>query len=64
MVFFRPGDIVKFAPIDRETYDRITAQVEAGTYTPRMAEVPFDLDAFNADMRGTNARLMEALNGH
>lgn len=64
MVFFRPGDIVKFTPVDRADYDRITAEVEAGTYTPRMAEVTFDLDAFNADMRGTNARLMEALNGN
>ncbi|MCT4655133.1 MAG: carboxyltransferase domain-containing protein [Cohaesibacter sp.] len=63
MVFFRPGDIVKWKPIDRKEYDRIVAEVEAGTYQPRMAEVTFDLDDFNADMRGTNAKLMEALNG-
>ncbi len=63
MVFFRPGDIVKFTPIDRAEYDRILAAVEAGTYTPRIAEVTFDLEAFNADMAGTNAKLMEALNG-
>lgn len=62
MVFFRPGDIVKWKPIDREEYDRILAEVEADTYTPRIAEVDFDLDAFNADMTGTNAKLMEALN--
>lgn len=62
MVFFRPGDIVKWKPIDRATYDEILEQVEAGTYRPRMADVTFDLDAFNADMRGTNAKLMEALN--
>lgn len=64
MVFFRPGDIVKFAPIGQEEYDRILAEVEAGTYAPRMADVTFDLDAFNADIRGTNARLMEALNAN
>lgn len=63
MVFFKPGDIVKWKPIDRAEYDRILAAVEAGTYQPRIAEVDFDLDAFNADMTGTNARLMEALNG-
>lgn len=62
MVFFKPGDIVKFKPIDREEYDRIVAAVEAGTYAPRIAEVDFDLEAFNADMVGTNRKLMEALN--
>ncbi|EAR51714.1 allophanate hydrolase, subunit 1 [Oceanicola granulosus HTCC2516] len=63
MVFFRPGDIVKFAPIDRAEYDRILAAVEDGSYRPRIAEVTFDLDAFNADMAGVNAKLMEALDG-
>ena len=63
MVFFKPGDIVKWKPIDRAEYDRITAAVEEGTYTPRIAEVDFDLEEFNADMAGTNAKLMEALDG-
>lgn len=62
MVFFKPGDIVKWKPIDRAEYDRILAEVEAGTYEPRIAEVDFDLDAFNKDMDGTNAKLKEALN--
>lgn len=62
MVFFKPGDIVKWKPIDRGEYDRILAEVEADTYVPRIADVDFDLDAFNADMPGTNAKLMEALN--
>ncbi|WP_375571468.1 allophanate hydrolase subunit 1 [Ahrensia marina] len=62
MVFFKPGDIVKWKPIDRAEYDRILKEVEANTYAPRIAEVEFDLDAFNADMRGTNAKLLEALN--
>jgi allophanate hydrolase subunit 1 len=61
MVFFKPGDIVKWKPIDRAEYDRILAEVAADTYVPRIAEVNFDLDAFNADMQGTNAKLMEAL---
>ncbi|NBR39806.1 MAG: carboxyltransferase domain-containing protein [Alphaproteobacteria bacterium] len=63
MVLFRPGDIVKWRPIDRAEYDAICQQVEDGTFMPKMAEVEFDLDAFNKDMTGTNARLMEALNG-
>lgn len=62
MVFFKPGDIVKWKPIDRAEYDRIVQAVEDGTYTPRIANVTFDLEDFNADMDGTNAKLMEALN--
>lgn len=62
MVFFKPGDIVKWKPIDRAEYDRIEQEVENGTYQPRIAEVEFDLEAFNADIAGTNAKLMEALN--
>ena len=61
MVFFRPGDIVKWRPIDRAEYDAITADVAAGRFEPRIAEVTFDLNSFNADIDGTNAKLMEAL---
>ncbi len=63
MAFFRPGDIVKWKPVGRGEYDAIVADVAAGRYAPRIAEVTFDLDAFNADVDGSNARLMEALNG-
>lgn len=62
MVFFKPGDIVKWKPIDRDEYDRILKAVEDGSYQPRIAEVTFDLEEFNRDMDGTNAKLMEALN--
>jgi hypothetical protein len=61
LVFFKPGDIVKFNAIDRDEYDRILARVEANDWTPRVAEVEFDLDEFNKDMTGYNAKLMEAL---
>ncbi len=61
MVFFKPGDIVKWRPIDREEYDALTADVQAGRFEPRMKDVVFSLDDFNADMDGTNAKLMEAL---
>lgn len=63
MVLFRPGDIVKWRPIDRAEYDDICQQVEDGTYKPKMANVEFDLDTFNQDIAKTNASLMEALNG-
>jgi len=61
MVFFKPGDIVKWKPIDRQEYDAILGAVEDGSYVPRVAEVEFDLDQFNADMSGYNAKMLEAL---
>ncbi|MCO5059327.1 MAG: carboxyltransferase domain-containing protein [Rhizobiaceae bacterium] len=62
MVFFKPGDIVKWKPIDREEYDAAVAEVQAGTFAPRIRNVRFSLDEYNADIDGTNAKLMEALN--
>ncbi|MCM0612088.1 allophanate hydrolase subunit 1 [Marinobacter sediminum] len=64
MVFFKPGDIVRFKPINREEYDAAIAQVQAGEFMPRMRNVRFSLSEFNADMDGTNAKLMEALYDH
>lgn len=61
MVFFKPGDIVKWKPINREEYDIAVAEVQAGTYAPRIKNVKFLLEDFNADIDGTNAKLMEAL---
>lgn len=62
MVFFKPGDIVKWKPIDRDEYDRCIAAVEANTYVPRIREVVFSLEDFNKDIDGTNAKLEEMLN--
>lgn len=64
MVFFKPGDIVKFRKVDRQEYDDILKRVEANEWAPKVAEVDFDLDAFNADIDGTNAKLEGALHGH
>ncbi|MCR9112659.1 MAG: allophanate hydrolase subunit 1 [Rhodobacteraceae bacterium] len=64
MCFFTPGDIVKWKPIDRDEYDANVADVDAGKFVPRMADVSFDLAEFNTDMNSYNAKLEEALNGH
>lgn len=64
MVFFRPGDIVKFRPIDETEYHAIRSEVEAGTYRYRQAPVEFVLDDFLADPDGYNAHLLEALRGN
>ena len=64
MVFFKPGDIVKWKPITREEYDQTIVDVENNTYAPLIRDVVFDLDEFNKDIDGTNAELLEALNVH
>ena len=63
MVFFRPGDIVKWKPIDRAEYDRQVAQVEAGDYSLRIAPVSFSLQEFLADPDGYNQQLLKVLHG-
>src|SRR5512145_2217907 len=64
MVFFRPGDIVKWKPVDRAAYDAAVADVEAGKFAPVIRDVDFDLDAFNQDIDGYNRKLLETLHGH
>lgn len=63
MIFFRPGDIVKFKPIDREAYDAACAAVAAGRFEPLIRPVTFSLDQFTADPAGTNAKLLGVLHG-
>jgi urea carboxylase len=63
MVFFRPGDIVKFRPVDEAEYRDIQAQVEAGTYRYRQAPVTFDLERALENPARYNKDIMEQLNG-
>jgi urea carboxylase len=64
MVFFRPGDIVKWKPISREEYDRDVEAVEAGTFNLTVRPVAFSLKAFLADPTAYSRRLVEVLHGH
>ncbi len=64
MCMFKPGDIVRWRPIDRAEYDDTVADVEKGQYTPIIRDVTFSLDEFKADMNGYNAKLMGALHDH
>jgi urea carboxylase len=64
MVFFNPGDIVKWKPIGREEYDQAVAQVETGKFAPLIRDVTFDLAEFSRDIDGYNRRLEETLHGH
>ena len=63
MCFFKPGDIVKYRKIDRATYDRMTAEVAAGTFDLRIRPVAFSLSDFLADPTGYNRQLEEVLHG-
>ncbi|MBB3664490.1 urea carboxylase [Prauserella sediminis] len=61
MVYFRPGDIVKFTPIDRDRYDDYVKEVEAGRYTIRARQVEFHPRRYLEDTDEFNARLLEVL---
>ncbi|GAB3557909.1 allophanate hydrolase subunit 1 [Arthrobacter alkaliphilus] len=63
MVFFRPGDIVKFKPVAEDEYNKIQEQISAGTFRYRQVPVTFELSKALADAEGYNQELMEALNG-
>lgn len=63
VVYFQPGDIVKFTGISREEYDAIRAQVEAGTFTLRSRPVEFRLPPFLDDPDAYNRGLLEVLRG-
>lgn len=63
MVFFKPGDIVKFKPVDEAEYLRIQAEVEDGSFSYRQASVVFDLERALKDPAAHNRQILEALNG-
>ena len=63
MVFFKPGDIVKFRSIGREEYESTVAAVEDGMFSPRIRNIEFSLDGFNQDIDGYNHRIQETLYG-
>jgi len=49
LALFKPGDRVRFVPIDREEYDHIAAQVETGSYRhPEVAYQSFSIDRYHA----------------
>jgi urea carboxylase len=63
MVFFRPGDIVRFRPVGRDEYDQTVADVESGKFAPVIRDVTFDLDEFREDIDGYNSRLEGMIRG-
>jgi urea carboxylase len=63
MCLFRPGDIVKWKPINRDQYDADIEAVNENKFLPTIREASFSLSDFNKDINGTNAKLMEVLHG-
>lgn len=64
MIFFQPGDIVKFRPIDMSEYEDILHALETNAYQLRTATIDFALREFEADPIGYPAKLLEALHGN
>ena len=63
MIFFKPGDIVKFKPVDRTATTRRSRRSTPGSSSRPSAPVTFSLDDFHADPVGTNANILEVLHG-
>ncbi|MEX5257577.1 allophanate hydrolase subunit 1 [Kocuria arenosa] len=63
LILFRPGDLVKFRPVDEAEYRSIQQQVEDGTWRYKQAPVTLDVEAALADPDTYNRTLLEALDG-
>jgi urea carboxylase len=63
MIFFNPGYIIKFKPIDRDGYDAALEEVERGKFEPPIRPVTFSLNDFHADPASTKAKILGALHG-
>jgi len=61
MVFFRPGDLIKFSSIDRTEYDEMLKETDNGQFEPRIRNFQFSLENFNKDNDGYNMILKETL---
>jgi urea carboxylase len=63
MIFFKPGDIIKFNPLGRDGYDAAIEEVERGKFEPLIRLLTFSLDDFHADPASTNANILGTLHG-
>jgi urea carboxylase len=63
IVFPRQGDIFKFRRIDRDEYDRVRGEVDAGTFRYRYKEISFHPDEFLANPARYNEEILGVLYG-
>ena len=64
MCLFKPGDIVKWKPIDRPAYDAAVADVDAGRFAPIIRDVSFSLDRVQPRHRRLQSQARGGLHGH
>lgn len=64
MIFFRPGDIIKYRPIDENEFNDLNKQVDEGTFRYKQVPVQFDVTQAMSDPENYNQILLEALNGN
>lgn len=64
MIFFRPGDIIKYRPIEETEYNALKKQVDEGTFRYKQVPVEFDVTRAMSDRENYNKILLEALNGN
>lgn len=63
IIFPRPADIFKFRRIEREEFDRIREEVEAGTFEYRKRPFTFHADRALEDPKSYNDEILGALYG-
>ncbi len=63
IIFPRPTDIFKFRRIERDEYDRIRGEVEAGTFEYRKRPFTFHADQALADPKAYNEEILGVLYG-
>lgn len=61
IVLPNPGDILNYRRIDRDEYDAIREEVEAGTYEYNVGTIDFRPEEFFEDPEGYNERIQEVL---
>ncbi|AHY46202.1 Allophanate hydrolase subunit 1 [Rubrobacter radiotolerans] len=63
IVFPKPGDIFNYRNVDREEFDRITEEVEAGTFEYRIRPFTFNPERSLADPHAYNKEILGVLYG-
>ena len=64
MVFFKPGDIVKFKPVNRAEYDQIIEDVGNNKFEPVIRTVTFNLKEFQKDNKLYNKQMEGLIHEH
>lgn len=64
IVFPKPGDILNFRSVKQEEFDHIRAEVEAGTFEYKKADITFQSDRALDDPKAYNKEILGALYGH